>query len=76
MPYDERDDKTQQFTPTYPDSDFLDAVGALEFAGTSEVSEEVGCTTDNARRRLNQLVDRGELERNEIGGRFIYLLSE
>ena len=73
MPYDERDDQTNRFRRTYTDEDFLEAVRELEIAGTSEVSEIVGCSTENARVRLNQLVDRGELEKRKVGKRNIYL---
>lgn len=76
MPYDQRDEETQRFTPTYSDDDFLTAVRELEVAGTGEVADVVGCTTENARVRLNDLVNRGELEKREIGGRNIYRLAE
>jgi len=76
VPYDERDAETQRFTATYADSEFLEAVREHEVAGTSEVSEAVGCTTENARVRLNDLAERGELEKLEIGGRNIYRLEQ
>ncbi len=76
MPYDKRDDETQQFTPTYADKDILECVRDLEVAGTQDVSDTVGCTTENARVRLNKLVERGELAKREIGGKNVYFFSE
>ena len=76
MPYDERDTETQQFTPTYADEDFLQVVRELEVAGTSEVADKVGCSVDNARVRLDDLADRGELVKREVGRRNVYLLAE
>jgi len=76
VPYDERDTETQRFTPTYSDEEFLEAVRKLEVAGSSEVADQVDCTTENARVRLNKLTDRGELRKREVGGRNVYLVSE
>lgn len=76
MPYDHRDEDTQRFTPTYSDDDFLTAVRELEIAGTSEVADRVGCSTENARVRLEQLADQGQLEKRQIGRRNIYRIGE
>lgn len=76
MPYDQRDDDTNQFRPTYSDEDFLEAVEELEVAGSSEVADLVGCSTDNARIRLDALADRDELDKRTIGKRSVYIESE
>ncbi len=76
MPYDERDDETQQFRPTYTDEEFLEAMDDLVFPATSSVAEEVGCSTDTARYRLDKLVDRGELGKKEVGGQNLYFIPE
>lgn len=76
MPYDQRDDETRRFEQAYTDQDFFDAVRELEVAGSSEVADVVDCATDTARIRLDRLVDRGELEKREVGRRNVYFAAE
>lgn len=75
VPYDERDDRNR-FVQTYSDADFLEAVAELEIAAASDVGDEVGCTTENARVRLNKLVDQGDLEKRRVGQQDVFLPVE
>jgi hypothetical protein len=53
------------------DSDIFAVLERLEspFITTGDVADAVGCTRDGARRRLNELEDRGELESRVTGAR-------
>jgi len=56
MPYDERDEKTGEFTETYPDEDVLEALKELSgSASTQEVADEVGCAYRTAYQKLSEL---------------------
>lgn len=68
----ERDDDSGKFTEQYPREAFLRAVAEIENATTAKVAEEVGCSYDLAYRRLNDLVEEGEITRTQIGSSFIW----
>lgn len=70
----ERDDESGKFTEKYPREAFLQAVSAIENATTMKVAEEVGCSYDLAYRRLNALVEDGEIARTQIGSSFVWTL--
>lgn len=71
MPPD-RDEDTGQFSEEYPATSFLQAVQELEPATTTRVAEAVGCSYDLAYRRLHELVDQGDLEKQKVGGSFVW----
>jgi len=72
-----RDDRDEegQYTETYPDEAFLRAVDQLSVASTQNVADEVGCSYDLAYRRLKSLEEDGEVEHEEVGRSFIWLVS-
>jgi len=72
MPYDERDGETGQFTPSFSDEEFLDAVSAGDGATTSEVADHVGCKYRTAYKRLGVLEDQGALKSREVGNSFLW----
>lgn len=71
-----RDDRDEEgkYTEFYPDESFLRAVDTVSVASTQNVADEVGCSYDLAYRRLKQLEDDGEVEHEEVGRSFIWLL--
>lgn len=69
---DEERDEEGKYSETYPDSAFLDAVAELPVASTRLVAKEVGCSYDLAYRRLKELLEEEELEREEVGNSFVY----
>jgi len=71
---DEERDEEGKYSQSYFDSAFIEAVEQLPVASTQLVSEEVGCSYDLAYRRLKELYERGELEREEVGNSFVYYL--
>lgn len=71
----ERDDDSGQFREQYSGELFLEAVVELDVATTSKVAEHVGCSYDLAYRRLNTLSERGEVEKTDVGGSFVWSRS-
>ena len=58
----------------HTDEEFLDAVRRHNPAGTSEVAEAVGCTTQNADYRLRQLEDMARVESKKVGRSLVWTL--
>lgn len=67
----DRDDEGK-YNTSYPDSEFIDAVNNLPVASTQRVSDEVGCSYDLAYRRLNNIYEDGTIERESVGGSFVW----
>ena len=72
---EERRNERGQFTPQYDDEEILDAVRDHEPAGTSEVANALGCTTQNADYRLRKLRDAGRMESKKVGQSLVWTLS-
>lgn len=75
-PYFEQDEKSGKISQKYPDSAFVDAVDDQSPASTSEVGEAVGCSTDNAYRRLKSLEDAGKVQSKMAGNSLIWFPIE
>ncbi len=75
MPYDERDEETGQFSPTFSDSDFLEAVGDGDLPTTSDVADAVGCEYRTAYERLNRLEDESRVQSKTVGNSLVWQLS-
>jgi CTP-dependent riboflavin kinase len=67
-------DEEGKYDQSFADSDFLNAVESVPVASTQNVADEVGCSYDLAYRRLKQLFDDDEIEREEVGGSFVYYI--
>lgn len=72
----ERDEDTGQYKEEFPVQAFLEAVRELETPTTTNVAERVGCSYDLAYRRLNQLADQGELQKQNVGNSLLWLPAE
>lgn len=73
----DRDDDRGVYVDTYPTDAFLDGLRDHDgAASTVEIAETVGCHRDTARRRLNELVDAGELRRRDVGDAALWMLLE
>lgn len=75
-PYDERNDESGQFTPTYSADDFLEAIPKADPPTTSNIGEIVGCEYRTAYKWLNDLADEGQVERQNVGNSLIWSVSE
>lgn len=67
VPYDQQDDETGQFVPTYNPEDFLEAVETLDLPTTAEVADHVGCAKRTALHWLNELEDDGRVNSRMAG---------
>lgn len=74
-PYFEQDDETGRIAQKYPDSKFIEAVRELSPASTSDIGERVGCSSDNAYRRLKRLEEAGKVRSKMIGNSLTWLAS-
>jgi len=70
----DRDDEGQ-FQESYPNEDFISAIESLPVASTQNIADEVGCSYDLAYRRLQSLEEDGEIEHENVGGSFVWLLK-
>jgi len=68
----DRDDEGK-FNKEYPDEDFVSAIESLPVASTQNVADKVGCSYDLAYRRLQDLEESGDIEREEVGGSFVWV---
>ena len=75
-PYDQRNDESGKFTPTYSATDFLDAIPQADPATTSNVGEIVGCKYRTAYQWLNDLADEGLVESQKIGNSLIWSVND
>jgi CTP-dependent riboflavin kinase len=73
-PYFEQNQESGKITKKYPDADFISAVRDHAPADTSEVAEAVGCSSDNAYRRLKSLEGQGEIDSKMAGNSLIWFL--
>ena len=77
MPYDERDDETGQFVPTYPPDQFIDALRSLDDEPTTrEVADHVGCGYRTAYGRLSELENDGRVASRTRGPIKVWSLPE
>ena len=75
-PYFEQDRETGKITQRYGDEEFIEVVKDSAPASTSEVAEGVGCSSDNAYRRLKALEEIGKVESKMAGNSLIWFLAE
>ena len=75
-PYFEQDKDTGKITRQYSDEQFINVVKDSSPASTSEVAEGVGCSSDNAYRRLKELEEAGKVNSKMAGNSLIWLPVE
>ena len=77
MPGIDRDKDSGEYTETYPDRDFIKIIDELEgMAGTSEISDKVGCTHRTAYTRLRSIEDEGLIRSQKVGNTLVWTLAE
>lgn len=75
-PYFKQDEETGKITQQYSDEKFIEVVKDSSPASTSEVAEGVGCSSDNAYRRLKSLEEAGKIQSKMAGNSLIWFLVE
>lgn len=76
VPYFEQDEETGQILQKYSDSKFIEVVKERTPASTSEVAEGVGCSSDNAYRRLKRLEEERGVRSKKVGNSLIWFPIE
>ena len=72
VPYFEQDEETGKISQQYSDEQFIEVVKNSAPASTSEVAEGVGCSSDNAYRRLKSLEEAGRIDSKMAGNSLIW----
>lgn len=76
MPYDERDDDTGRFRPTFSDEQFIDTVSERDLPTTREIADALGCNYRTAYDRLKSLESEGRVRSRSIGGSLAWFGTE
>lgn len=77
VPGKDRDEESGKYKASYTDSDFINAIEALDgMAGTSEIADEVGCTRRTAYTRLKSLEEKGCVESRQVGNSLVWIAAE
>ena len=72
----DRDEGSGKFTEEYPREDFLNALSELGSAGTTEISEYVGCDRRTAYLKLRDLEDNKLVTSRKVGNALLWELTE
>ena len=75
-PYFEQDEETGKISQQYSDEQFIEVVKNSAPASTSEVAKGVGCSSDNAYRRLKSLEEAGRIDSKMAGNSLIWFPME
>ena len=71
------DDGSNDYTNSYLTRDFVKALRALGgSAATKELSEEVGCHRETARRRMIEMEEKGMVTRRDVGDAALWTLVD
>ena len=65
-----------RYTPEYADEEILEAVREHAPASTKEIADAVGCSRQNADRRLRQLRERGAVASKKTGPALVWWLDD
>jgi predicted transcriptional regulator len=76
MPYDERNNETGRFNPTYSKDEVLDALEQADDGTTSEVAEIVGCAYRTAYEYLTRLEEDGRVRRRKLGTTSVWEIED
>lgn len=74
--YFDQDDESGQIRRKYSDNAFIEAVSEHMPASTDEVAQSVGCSSDNAYRRLKRLEEAGEIRSKMVGNSLTWMPAD
>lgn len=69
-------DSHGRYTSEYDDDDILEAVRKHAPAATKEIADAVGCTRQNADRRLRELRERGAVNSKKTGPALVWWVDD
>lgn len=70
-----RDEESGKYTEEYPLEEFIEALEELGQAGTTDISEYVGCDRRTAYLKLQSLEEDDEIESTKIGSALLWKLA-
>lgn len=70
-----RDEESGKFTEEYPREDFLQALKDLGSAGTTDISDQVGCDRRTAYLKLQSLEEEGRVTSQKVGNALLWKLT-
>ena len=71
-----RDDESGKFTEEYPVEEFIEAIGELDSAGTTDIADYIGCDRRTAYLKLQALDEDGKVESQKVGNALLWRLPE
>lgn len=72
----DRDEESGKFTETYALEEFIQALEELGAAGTTDISNYVGCDRRTAYLKLQSLEEEGEVRSQKVGNALLWELSD
>ncbi|MFC6720299.1 transcriptional regulator [Halobacteriaceae bacterium SHR40] len=70
----DRDENSGKFTEEYPETDFLEALDEIGPAGTTDISDHVGCDRRTAYLKLKSLEKDNEVRSQKVGNALLWEL--
>ncbi len=71
----DRDKNSGKFTEEYPREEFISTLEELGSAGTTDISNQVGCDRRTAYLKLKSLEEEGEIKSKKVGNALLWELE-
>jgi len=71
----DRDKNSGKFTEEYPREEFISTLEELGSAGTTDISDQIGCDRRTAYLKLKSLEEEGEIKSKKVGNALLWELE-
>jgi len=71
----DRDKNSGKFTEEYPREEFISALEEIGSAGTTDISNQIGCDRRTAYLKLKSLEKEGEIKSKKVGNALLWELD-
>ena len=71
----DRDKNSGKFTEEYPREEFISSLEELGSAGTTDISNQIGCDRRTAYLKLKSLEEEGEIKSKKVGNALLWELE-
>ncbi len=71
----DRDKNSGKFTEEYPREEFISTLEELGSAGTTDISNQIGCDRRTAYLKLKSLEEEGEIKSKKVGNALLWELE-
>lgn len=72
----DRDEESGRFTEEYPEEEFIQALEELGSAGTTDISNYVGCDRRTAYLKLQSLEEENKVTSQKVGNALLWELAK